>query len=351
MEYRQHIILGTGVLGCGVAACLASRGITPLLASRSGNICRIDGADWPVLACDPSIPAQQAQLTQLLAAPSVLYLCAAPAYARWQAEFAALADGVAAAVAGCDVRLIIADNVYAYGHCPDGGFHEGSASAPCSRKGRVREQAAQRLMALDAGDAISECVSPGGADSGNRGGNSRIRVAVVRGASFFGPGVSASSAGRDVVHSVMHGNPAYVIGDPAVAHSFTYVPDFAATMVAVAADERAMGGCWHAPSHSGLSLAHLLQRIAAHGAHPLTMRCAGPVLMRLLGLFNPAMRELREMMYLHDNPWHFSSTRTQQLLALRATPLDAAITATVAAVLAVAPLASTAKANQAGSRG
>lgn len=304
MNQRKHLILGTGALGLSVAACLDEQGIVPLMLNRSGG----QAGKWPAVACDASDPAR---LAALLDQPAVLYVCAAPAYWQWTTQFPALAAGIAAAVEGKDVRIVLADNVYGYGRC-DLAFREISPSQPCSRKGRVRQQVAQSLMQLD--------------------GRGRVRVAVVRAATFFGPGVEQSSVGRSVIDSALSGKPAYVIGDPHAAHAFTYVPDFAAAMVRVAAEETAFGRQWHAPSHNGASLLQFLEQVAAHGGRPVRLRAAGPWMMRLIGLFNPAMRELIEMQYLHDTPWAFSSELTERTLNIAGTPLATAIARTAQSV-------------------
>jgi nucleoside-diphosphate-sugar epimerase len=304
MNTRNHIVLGAGVLGQSVAACLAEHGIVPLMLNRSGS--RV-GA-WKTVACDARDPAS---LAALLTEPAILYICAAPAYWLWETEFPALVDGILLAAAGKDVHIVFADNVYAYGRC-DSAFREGSASQPCSRKGRIRQQVAERLMALN--------------------GKGKLRVAVVRAATFFGPGVEQSSVGKSVFESALSGKTTYIIGDPHTAHAFTYVPDFAATMVKVAQDEAGFGQHWHAPSHNGTSLLQFLENVAAHGEHKIKLRSAGPLMMRFLGMFNPAMRELIEMLYLHDTSWSFSSELTERTFQIVGTPLATAIARTAQSV-------------------
>lgn len=303
---RKQIILGAGVLGQSVAACLAAQGIASLMLSRSGSA--PDGCNG--VACDAS---DATSLSALLAEPATLYLCAAPAYWLWRSEFPALVKGIVAAAAGKDLHIVFADNVYSYGH-PDGPFSEASASRPCSDKGSIRQQVAAQLMALD--------------------GVGKVRVAQVRAATFFGPGVEQSSVGRSVFESALGGTATYVIGDPSTVQAFTYVPDFAATMVRVAQDGGGFGQNWHAPSHNGRTLLQFLEQIAAHGVHPVKLRAAGPLMMRMLGLFNPAMRELREMLYLHDTHWAFSSELTERTFRLAATPLATAIAQTAQSVQA-----------------
>lgn len=302
---RHHIVLGTGVLGRAVAASLGEQGIEPLMLNRSGR----RAGHWTTIACDARDPHQ---LAALLAEPATLYVCSAPPYWLWEHEFPALAEGIARAAAERDVRIVMADNVYACGPCSGAAFREDGTGRPCSRKGRVRQAVAARLMAMH--------------------GCGRVRVALVRAATFFGPGVEQSSVGRATFESVLSGKPTYMVGNPDTAHAFTYVPDFAATLVRVAQDETAFGHYWHAPSHIGLTCRQFLDRIASHGGHAVKLRVAGKMMLRFLGLFNPVMRELVEMLYLHQKPWALSSELSERTLGIAATPLATAIARTVAAV-------------------
>ncbi|TFW28922.1 NAD-dependent epimerase/dehydratase family protein [Massilia horti] len=311
MKSRNHVVLGTGVLGLAVARYLADQGTTALLVNRSGT----PADDWPVHACDASDPKA---LAKVLTRPTTLYVCAAPPYWRWESEFPLLAEGIARAVTGGDVDIILADNVYAYGPCA-GAFREGDPARPCSRKGQVRQAVTERLMGLHG--------QPG------------LRVAVVRGATFFGPGVEQSSVGQAVFNSTLDGKTTWILGDPHAAQAYTYVPDFAAAMVELARHSSSFGHVWHAPSHSAASQLAFLETVSGLGEHPLKLRTVGPLMMRCLGLFNPAMRELQEMMYLYDKPWAFSSELTQSTFGIARTPFATAIANTAASARAARTLA------------
>jgi len=53
-------------------------------------------------------------------------------------------------------------------------------------------------------------------------------------------------------------------------------------------------------------------------------------LLRLLGVFSTDMREVAEMLYQFDRPFVMDSTRSEERLGLRPTPLPEAAAATVA---------------------
>lgn len=303
MSSVQYVVAGAGVLGRGVADLLASGGIRAKVLSRSGT----QGTGWDSAVCDLR-DAQQ--LAQHISGPTKLYVCVAPAYWLWKKEFPAIVDGIESASSRKHVDIVYADNLYALGQSST-AYTEASPYRPCSIKGSVRQDVAERLMALN--------------------GQAGLRTTIIRAADFFGPGVEQSSVGNAMVGAALSGKSAYVVGSADVAHAITYLPDFAQAMVTTSMQDRAYGGIWHAPSHNLSSLRWLIERIAARGIHPARVSVAGPLMMRLIGLFNPAMRELREMLYMFDRSFLISSERTCAEFGLTATDLDTAIDETVAA--------------------
>jgi nucleoside-diphosphate-sugar epimerase len=303
MDHRKQLVIGNGVLGRSVATALCAAGLRPTVLSRQGG----GAPGWDAQVCDVR---DGRGLAAHLTGPTTLYVCAAPPYWRWPQEFPLLAEGIAKACAGRDVDIVYADNLYAYGDSAT-PFTEGQAYKPCSRKGEIRQQVVCRLMALN--------------------GQGGVRSTVVRGADFFGPNVLQSSLGKAVVDGALAGKPIYLVGNPDVAHAVTYVPDFAAALVQLGAAERAFGRCWHVPSHNLSSTRSFVEAVARRGGHVARVKTVGPLMIKALGLFNPAMRELREMLYLFDKPWSLASDLTAQTFGLSATALDEAIDATVAA--------------------
>jgi nucleoside-diphosphate-sugar epimerase len=159
-----------------------------------------------------------------------------------------------------------------------------------------------------------------------------VRATVVRAATFFGPGVAKSSVSQTAVAGALAGKIVHVPGDPGMVHAFTYVPDFAATMIEAGSRDAAFGHCWHTPSHNGRSHLDFLRQVAKPAGHEPRLRALGGVAMRCLGLFNPALDELHDMLYLYESPWAFSSALTQRTFGIASTPLAAALGQTTAAL-------------------
>jgi nucleoside-diphosphate-sugar epimerase len=306
MPNIKEIVIGTGMLGRAITSILEAQGRQPILVNRHGGTVK----QHQVVSCDISQPGA---LTALLGEQTRIYLCATPAYSRWKQDFLPLIEGVCQAVKGRQVHIVYADNMYAYGE-PDAPLIESTPPAAKTIKGRVRAQAAEKLLALHGQGGVKTC--------------------ILRAADFFGPDVDNSAVGAGVIRNVLTGKPAYLVGDPDMAHSLTYLPDQARCMVALGAEDSAYGEIWHAPTTRNQSIKNFLEGIALQGNYHLRVRTAGRLMVRLMGLFKPDMAELIEMLYQFEKPFVVNSDKIERKFGLTSTPLPQALQETVAWVRA-----------------
>jgi len=307
-EAMVPVVLGAGPLGRAVAAELAGQGLRPRLVNRSGGT-----------AAGQAIIALGGQLERAFAGMPPgqavrLFVCAAPAYTRWAEEFPALVKELDRALGPRRADIVLADNLYAYGR-QSGPWDEDTTPHPCSEKGRVRDGVAKALLGWH--DAAAT------ATQGRR-------VAMVRSASFYGPGVENSALGGPALRALLAGRPVPLLGDPQQPHALSYIDDAARTLVRVAERPESFGRTWHVPSLPARSLQQWLEDFAKAASAPEPrLRVAGPLLVRLLGLVNPTMRALHETLYLFQQPVLLDSEHSARSLGLAATPAATAMAATI----------------------
>ena len=73
-----------------------------------------------------------------------------------------------------------------------------------------------------------------------------------------------------------------------------------------------------------------LELVFAEAGHPAKIQVAPKILVKALGLFNPMMHEIVEMLYEFEEDFVLDSSKFEQAFGNIATPLDAAIRSTVA---------------------
>lgn len=308
------IVTGAGPVGTAVALHLAEQGRGVRVLTRSGS-----GPDHPLIeriAVDVSDPAALDQaLTGLnadgLDANAALYHCIHGSAYRadtWTRELPAAEQVVLDAAGRRGAAVVFPESLYAY----DASIQPMTEDSPRTRttgKGGVR-------TALLAARAASP-----------------TRTASVVASDFFGPHVLAAHAGERMIPLILAGKTVRVMGALDVPHSFTFVPDLAAAMVAAAHNPQLWDGTdlvLHAPTNPPLTQRELVTALATAADVPVPKMGLLPSwLLRGVGQVHQGTKELAEMLYQFESPFIIDSTASEQRLNLTPTPLPEALAQTV----------------------
>jgi len=302
----MQLVVGAGPVGSAIARALADRGDRVRVVTRSGS-----GPDLPTVERVAADAADAPRLRELAAGATAVYNCVNPPYHRWPQLWPPMAASLLAAAESAGAVLAITGNLYGYGPT-EGPLTERTPQRPTSVKGGVRARMwADALAAHRAG---------------------RVRVVEARASDFIGAGAD-SLLTTQVLGRVLRGRTALVPGDPDAPHSFTYVPDLARTLVALAGDERAWGRAWHVPSAPAVSIREAARIACAHvGAPAPRLRRMPAAALWAAGLFDPLVREFREMAYQFNGPFVLDSSAATATFGLEPTPLDEALRETARAL-------------------
>ncbi|MFF4950875.1 NAD-dependent epimerase/dehydratase family protein [Streptomyces chattanoogensis] len=300
-----HVVIGFGPAGAATARLLVEKGHSVRVITRSG---RSPEPGIEHLALDAT---DSKRLTEAAQGAAAVYNCAAPPYHRWASEWPPLASAVCAAAEATGAVLVMLGNLYGYGPV-DGPMTEDLPLAATGPKGRVRAAVWEQARKLHE--------------------QGRIKAVEVRASDFFGPGVTdGGHLAARVMPRLLRGRPVSALGDPDAPHSWTYLPDVAGALVEVAGEERAWGRPWHVPTQPALTTREMVNRLAAHAeTAPVAVRRLSPAVLGLVSLFSPLLRELKEIRYQFDCPFVADTSAYEAEFALRATPVDEQIKATVA---------------------
>lgn len=305
MASELHGVIGAGPLGLATARAALAAGHRVRLVCRSGQA---PGAPEGAERC--AADAQDsAALCAALAGADVLHHCAGAPYPLWPQRLPGMMDAILLAAERLGARLTYGDNLYLYGPV-DRPMTEDLPPRPVGAKGTVRALLAEKLL------------------TAHRAG--RVRAAIARAPDFFGPHVERSMLGLAAFRAARRGGTVSLIGDPDQPHSLCFIEDFGRALVTLGGDDRAWGAVWHVPCAPAESLRAVLTRVSRAGGRPIRLRSAGPLLLRLLGLFSRDLRELREVSYQFDRPFLVEDRRFTSTFGWSATDLDTAIARTFA---------------------
>ncbi len=235
-------------------------------------------------------------------------------YDKWHGGRAeAQLEAVLAGLKGSGKTLLFPGNIYNFGAkqhvlAPDTPQH------PAREKGEIRVRLEQRLKkAAEAGD---------------------VQVLILRSGDFYGPGVTGTyfdlamltKAGRGIIQY-----PA----DPALGHSWAYLPDLGEAYVKLAEARTALGRfeTFHFRGHfvTGAQMIAVVQAALPDKARVVRFPWWQ---LRLVSPFMPILRELLKMRYLWEEPHELRDERLEALLGEAThTPFEKAVAATVHAYL------------------
>jgi nucleoside-diphosphate-sugar epimerase len=299
-----HVVFGTGPVGLAVMDELVSKSKRVRMVNRSGRASVPHGVE--VIGGDATDEVFAREASD---GASVVYFALNPPYNKWPELFPPLQAGVLEGAASAGAKLVVMENLYMYGLTGGRPLTEDLPHAPNTRKGAVRARMSEELM---------EAHSSG-----------RVRVAIGRASDYFGPRVLVSAAGEQIFGRAVQGKSAQVAGDPNQPHTYTYAPDVGRGLTILGEREEALGQAWHLPSPETLTTRQFVEMIFEEVGKPARIQAAPKILLRAMGLFNPGMRELIEMLYEFEEPFVVDHSKFEQAFGEQATPLKEAIGETV----------------------
>ena len=289
---------------------LAARGERYRLISRSA---KLDAGAAEVVKADL---LDRDQTAAAVAGAQTVILLAGLRYDHtvWAEQWPRIMEN---AIEGCKragARLLFFDNVYMCGRV-HGAMTEETPYRPVSRKGEVRARIARRIE-----------------DEWKAGG---LKALIARAADFYGPGAKTGIPNVMVFEPLSQGKRPMCLVSEVLPHSYTYVPDAAEAVARLAAGDAAHDAVWnqtwHLPTRApALTGREFIERAEeAMGRKAKTQVLSRPMV-RVVGWFNPLVREVYEMLYQNDAPYLFDSTKYERAFGAEATPYAEGIRATAA---------------------
>jgi nucleoside-diphosphate-sugar epimerase len=299
----MDVVIGAGPLGLAVMRELLAKGKKVRVVNRSGKA----GVPVNVEVVGGDI-GDLAFAREACRSAESIYLCAKPPYTEWTDKFPPIMEGAIEAAAATGARLIYGDNLYAYGPFT-GEVTEDFPDATTGPKGKARAQIAARLMAAHKAG--------------------KVRAVIGRASDFYGPGVIESALGERVFGFALAGKAASVLGNVDVPHTYTYIDDFAKGLVTLGEHKEALGGIWLIPSAETVTTREFVTMVSEELGKPVKIQAAPRWLISMLGIFDPTMRELPEVMYQSEQPFVVDHGKFERAFGASTTPHREAIRMTL----------------------
>src|SRR5215813_1669401 len=293
MVERIGLVGAAGAMGQSVSQALVGRGKSFRVIGRSAagleaSFGRTPGAERTTW--NPEDPASVRAAVRGL--DTLVYLVGVP-YDRFDLHPVVMRQTLEGALAEGVRRMVLVGTVYPYGVPRTTPVTEAHPREPHTFKGRMRKAQEDLLLEADAAG--------------------KIRGTILRLPDFFGRGIEKSFL-HDAFIAAKTGRTANLIGPIDTPHEFIYVPDVGPVLLDLADRPEAYGRWWHLGGPGTITQREFVTKVFAAVGRKPRLRVAGKTTLRVMGLFNPMMRELVEMSYLHTTPVVLDDSAIQKLL-------------------------------------
>jgi nucleoside-diphosphate-sugar epimerase len=299
----KPVLLGaTGAIGESIAAELRKRGESYRAVGRDrASLERTFGSD-PLAEIAVWNPDDASSVRAALrGADAIVYLVGVP-YNHFELHPVLMRQTLDAAIAEGVGQMLLVGTVYPYGRAQQTPAREDHPREPHTFKGKMRKQQEDLLLEADAAG--------------------KIRGTVLRLPDFYGPRVKNSFL-DGVFNAAAKGGTANLIAPINRPHQFVYVPDVGPVVLELLRHPEAHGRWWHLAGDGTASMQEIVAMVGQLAGKPIKTRAAGLGMLRVIGLFQPIMRELVEMNYLLTDPFIMDDSALRALLGnVKTTPLE-----------------------------
>jgi nucleoside-diphosphate-sugar epimerase len=288
------VLLGAaGAIGGSIASALRAAGRRYRVVGRSRKPLEAQYQRDPLAEIETWNPDDPASVRAACrGADCIVYLVGVD-YWKFELHPKLMKQALEAAIAEGVPRLLLIGTVYPYGRPRAPRVTEDHPREPHTFKGRMRKTQEDLLLEADAAGRIEAC--------------------VLRLPDFYGPGVEKSFLHGAIVAAV-EGGTANMIGPLDKPHEFVFVPDVGPVVLKLVDEPAAFGHVWHLAGFSATTQQALVDEIGRQTGRALKVRMAGKTMLRIIGLFNPMMREMVEMHYLLTDPVIMDDSRLRRLI-------------------------------------
>lgn len=198
-------------------------------------------------------------------------------YQEWEDKQPILMKNILNTVKKTRTKLVIVDNIYAYGRNLGTLVAETTRKDPHTKKGKIRLEL--NSMAKDSG----------------------VPMLIAHFPDFYGP--HAENTLLDYMfQAIMKDKKAQFVGDQTISREYIYTPDGAKAVCELAMQDRFEGGHWNIPGTGTITGKEIIELVRELTGYEKKVSTVSKNMIRLLGVFDPGMREMVEMFYLNEDP-------------------------------------------------
>jgi nucleoside-diphosphate-sugar epimerase len=271
----------SGSTGASIAAALEAAGARYRVVGRDRASLEAEYGARPlaeIVTWNPDDPTSvQAAATGI---ETIFYLVGVP-YNHFELHPQLMQATLDGAISAGVRRVVLLAPIYSYGRPQSPAVDESHPRNPDTYKGQMRKAQEDLVLAAHA--------------------SGRIEATILRIPDFYGNDPKKSLVGDLFVAAVKH-RRANVIGPIDKPHQYAFVDDVGPVTLALAQEPRAYGKAWNFAGSGTITQREFANKVFARVGRKPQLMVANLLMLRLIGLFDPIMREFVEMSYLQSDP-------------------------------------------------
>ncbi|WP_141430375.1 SDR family NAD(P)-dependent oxidoreductase [Bacillus sp. 03113] len=314
---KKAIVLGaTGGTGSAIVRELINRGIPTIAFGRSSEkLLKLKESygNPEYLTLQTGDVFQVEDVYKAASEADVIFQCAAVPYNKMEEQQLPLGEAVLKAANRLGAKVVFVDGIYPYGHAKTQYVNEDHPKNPHTKKGKIKLEFEKLIF------------------------HSRWNQSkhlIVRLPDYYGPTANKSSYLGMTMEAIAEGKTAMFIGNMTIPREYVYLPDAADMIVELASLDEAYGQNWNIPGSgviSGRELVQLAQKARGISKPVIPLRKAS---LTFIGMFDPIIREIVEMLYLTEEPVVLDGSKYERLVGpIPATPYEKGIEDTIQALV------------------
>jgi nucleoside-diphosphate-sugar epimerase len=198
-------------------------------------------------------------------------------YQEWKDKHPLCIEIIVRAAEMHQAKIALVDNIYAYGRQSKIEVIEDTKKEPHTKKGKIRLAMENRLK------------------------RSNVPCLIVHMPDLYGPNAENTIL-HETLKNVVLNKTANFVGDIKVAREFIFTLDGAKAMVELALREDTYNQNWNIPSAHPITGEEIIEILRKEVGYKKSIRTVSKTMIQFIGLFQPFMREMVEMMYLTADP-------------------------------------------------
>lgn len=287
---EKALVLGaSGGMGYSIVKELLSREIKVVAFARTRSKLEQLFSDYESVEIIAGDIFQVKEVVKAAKGVDVIFQAANIPYPQWESQLIPMMRNILTAAEKSSARLAIVDNIYAYGRSQGDAIREDDSKNPHTKKGRIR-LSVERLVK-----------------------ESPVEALIAHFPDFYGPNAENTLL-HYTLQKVLQNKRAGFVGNQEIPREFIYTPDGAKALVQLALEPKAYGQNWNIPGSGVISGKKIIDILRKQTNYNKEVSTITKNMIRLLGFFNPFMREVVEMYYLNEVPVVLSGEKYEQLI-------------------------------------